>query len=117
MEFNSNFRYDLKVGQVAEQALAEIFENRTVEVKRDLKSKTTGNLFIEYESRGKASGIATSEAEYWCFALEGCFILLTAERLKALVEPLKGTSREKTGGDRNTSKGVLLKITELTTQQ
>lgn len=113
MEFNSNFRYDLKVGQVAEQALAEIFQDKKVEVKRDLKAKVTGNLFIEFESRGKPSGLATSEADYWCFALEDCFILICSDRLKKLIEPLKGTDRQKKGGDKNTSVGVLLKVTDI----
>jgi len=115
MEYNSNFKYDLKVGQVAEQALADILENRTIEVKRDLKAKTTGNVFVEFESRGKPSGIDKSEADFWCFALEDRYVILTAEALKELVEPLKGTKREKRGGDNNSSKGVLLKTHELIT--
>ena len=115
MEYNSNFKYDLKVGQVAEQALADILENRTIEVKRDLKAKTTGNVFVEFESRGKPSGISISEADFWCFALEDRYVILTAEALKELVEPLKGTKREKRGGDNNTPVGVLIKTHELIT--
>jgi len=113
MEYNSNFKYDLKVGQMAEQALGEIFENRKIEVKRDLKAKTTGNVFVEFESRGKASGIAKTEADFWCFALEDRFVILSCEALKAIVEPLKGTSMERRGGDNNTSVGVLVKIKDL----
>ena len=112
MEYNSDFRYDLKVGQVAEQALAKIFEGKKVEVKRDRKAKLTGNVFVEYESRGKPSGLATSEADYWCFVVEETFILLAAERLKEIVEPLKGTDKERRGGDNNTSVGVLIRITD-----
>ena len=113
MKYNSNFKYDLKVGQVAEQELGEMLENKTIEVKRDLMAKVTGNLFIEFESRGKPSGIDKSEADYWCFALETVFILISSENLKARVEPLKGTDKEKRGGDNNTSVGVLLKLTDL----
>lgn len=115
MEFNSDFRYDLKVGQVAEQALAAIFEGKKVEVKRDRKARLTGNIFVEYESRGKPSGISTSEADYWCFVVEETFILLTAQRLKEIVEPLKGTDKERRGGDNNTSVGVLLRIADIIT--
>lgn len=114
MEYCSNFRFDLKVGQVAEEALAEIFENAKVEVKRDLKASTTGNLFIEYKSRGKDSGITTSEAEYWCFALEDVFIITKADYLKTLIEPLKNTKADVRGGDKNTSRGVLLPLRHLT---
>ena len=113
MEYNSNFKYDLKVGQVAEQALADILENKTIEVKRDLKAKTTGNVFVEFESRGKPSGIAKSEADFWCFVLEDHYIIIPAEELKKIVEPLKGTHREKHGGDNNSSVGILLKTHEL----
>ena len=115
MEFNSDFRYDLKVGQVAEQALAAIFEGKKVEVKRDRKARLTGNIFVEYESRGKPSGISTSEADYWCFVVEETFILLTTQRLKKIVEPLKGTDKERRGGDNNTSVGVLLRIADIIT--
>ncbi len=113
MEYNSDFRYDLKVGQVAEQALAAIFEGKKVEVKRDRKACLTGNIFVEYESRGKPSGISTSEADYWCFVVEETFILLTASRLKEIVAPLKGTDRERRGGDNNTSIGVLIRISDI----
>ena len=117
MEYNSDFRYDLKVGQVAEQALAQIFEGKKVEVKRDRKARLTGNIFVEFESRGKPSGISTSEADYWCFVIEETFILITATRLKEIVEPLKGTDKERRGGDNNTSVGVLLRITDLINTQ
>ena len=117
MEYNSDFRYDLKVGQVAEQALAEIFEGKKVEVKRDRKARLTGNVFVEFESRGKPSGISTSEADYWCFVVEETFILLTAERRKEIVEPLKGTNKERSGGDNNTSLGVLIRIADLVNTQ
>ena len=113
MEYNSDVRYDLKVGQVAEQALAAIFEGKKVEVKRDRKARLTGNVFVEYESRGKPSGISTSEADYWCFVVEETFILLTADRLKEIVDPLKGSDKERRGGDNNTSVGVLIRITDL----
>ena len=29
----------------------------------------TGNIFIEYESRGKPSGIATTDANYWIYKI------------------------------------------------
>lgn len=113
MQYNSNFRYDLAVGKVAEEALGEIFENATVEVKTDFKAKTTGNLFIEFKSRGKDSGISTSEADYWCFKIANLFLLIATDDLRVLIEPLKGTTAERTGGDNNTSIGVLLPLNTL----
>nr|BAR32631.1 hypothetical protein [uncultured Mediterranean phage uvMED] len=113
MDYCSNFRYDLKVGQVAEQALGDIFEKSKVEVKRDLKAHITGNLFIEYKSRGKVSGIEKSEADFWCFALENVFILAEKDYVLKLIEPLKNTKADVRGGDNNTSRGILLPIRQL----
>lgn len=113
MEYCSNFRHDLEVGQLAEKALADILENKTIEVKNDLKAMKTGNLFIEFMSRGKKSGIDKTEADYWCFCIGDVFILLETTKLKELVEPLKGTAAERLGGDNNTSVGVLLPLIDL----
>lgn len=113
MDYNSDFRYDLEVGQVSEKALAEIFENKKVEVKRDLKARQTGNLFIEFESRGKPSGIATSEAEYYAFDIGELFIIVSKDNLMAIVSLMIGTTAEVKGGDNNTSLGVLLPINKL----
>ena len=70
MDYNSDFRHDLEVGQLSEKFLADLLENRTIEVKRDFLAAKTGNVFVEYESRGKPSGIATSTADYWAFVLD-----------------------------------------------
>jgi len=113
MDYNSDFRHDLEVGQVSEKALAEIFENKKVEVKRDLMALETGNLFIEFESRGNPSGIATSEADYWAFDIEGVFIIIAKDKLTDIIAPLVGTTAERKGGDNNTSVGVLLPIEKL----
>jgi hypothetical protein len=113
MEFNSDFKYDLKVGQVAEEQLAFILGCK-VEVKNDLKAHVTGNIFIEYQSRGKNSGIATSEAEYYCIVINSTrFIILPKDELKKLCRKYIGTNRDVVGGDSNTSKGILLPLKDL----
>jgi len=114
MEYNNDFRYDLKVGQVAETLLADLLENKKIEVKRDLRALETGNIYIEYESRGKRSGIAKSEADYYCYFIsDSRMFLITTEDLKALCRKYIGTNRDRKGGDSNTSKGILLPITDL----
>jgi len=113
MKYCNNFRHDLEVGQLAEKELGNIFENSTIEVKNDLKAPKTGNLFIEYMSRGKLSGISTTEADYWCFYVGEVFMIIPTAKLKAIVEKLKDTNAERLGGDNDTSMGVLLKITDL----
>jgi len=64
MQFNSDFRYDLKVGQLEEKWLAELLQSKTLEVKRDFKASQTGRVFVEFFCRGKPSGVATTEADH-----------------------------------------------------
>lgn len=113
MEYCSDFRYDLKVGNVKEEELAEIFLNKKIEVKHDRLSLSTGNIFVEYESRGKKSGISKSEAEYYCWAFGDTFHIIKTKDLKERCRKYIGTDRDIVGGDNNSSKGILLPITEL----
>jgi hypothetical protein len=113
MNFNSDFRYDLEIGQIYEKQLNDLF-GKKIEVKRDFKCLETGNIFVEYESRNKKSGLASTEAEYWCYWLsdEHCIFIKT-ERLKQMCRKYIGTNRDILGGDLNTSKGILLPIIDL----
>lgn len=113
MEYNSNFKYDLKIGQKGEKKLAEILENKTIEVKTDLRAKETGNVYVEYKSRGKLSGLATTEADYYCFIIEDNLHLIETNKLKDLCRKYRHTKRDTWGGDDDTSKGILLPINEL----
>ncbi len=113
MNYNNDFRHDLEVGQIKEKELGNIFNNSKVEVKYDLQALQTGNVYVEYFSRGKSSGIATSQADYYCFAFGSTFHLIKATDLKERCRKYIGTSRDKKGGDSNTSKGILLPIKEL----
>lgn len=113
MEFCSDFRYDLEVGQLAEHALADVLVNKRIEVKSDKLAHKTGNVFVEYESRGKRSGIAITQADYYCFEVQGTFILISVPRLKIIARKYIGTDHDIRGGDKNTSKGVLLPVLDL----
>ena len=85
MEYNNDFRYDLKVGQLSEQMVGDLLSNRTIEVKADKIAKRTGNVFVEYESRGKPSGISKTEAEFYCFVVEDLILFIPTEKLKKLM--------------------------------
>ena len=113
MNYNSDFKYDLKVGQVAEKELGVIFNGKRIEVKRDLQAHITGNVYIEYESRGKKSGISTTEAEYYCIVVKERYILILTHELKQMCRKYLGTGRDRLGGDNNTSKGILLPLSDL----
>ena len=114
MEFNSDFRYDLKVGQLQEKWLAELLSSKKIEVKRDFKASRTGKVFVEFFCRGKPSGISTTEAEFWAFILDGeTVILLPTEKVKSLVEEAKQSGKVVSGGDSNVSQGALIKLERL----
>jgi len=115
MKQNSDFRYDLKVGQVKEKELADILSTKTIEVKYDLQALKTGNVFVEYYNlrSNKPSGISTTEADYYCFAIKDTFHLIKTDVLKNRCRKYIGTKKDILGGDENTSKGIILPINEL----
>jgi len=113
MNYNNNFEYDLKVGQVKEKELGNILENKTIEVKSCVDA--IFNVFIEYESRNKPSGISTSKADYYCFFLKNAIVLISLDNIKLKSRKYLNTKRDVKGGDNNTSKGILLPIKELIT--
>jgi hypothetical protein len=116
MNYNSDFRYDLKIGREGEEKIAHIFQTSVekLEVKRDLKAIKTGNLYFEYESRGKKSGIATTIADYIFIIVEGSVggLFFETQKLRDVLRPLIKTHTV-LGGDSNTSKGILISISQL----
>lgn len=109
------FDLDLKYGQVKEKIVADMLQDKKIEVKseRGMWLKT-GNIAIEYESYGKPSGIATTESDYWFHNLcvdEKVYATLVfkTDMLKQIVEQ---TNDKKTvsGGDHNASKMYLMNI-------
>ena len=104
-----------------EDVLSKILTDKTIEVKSEREIwKTTGNIAIEYMSRGKLSGIATTEADWWAHLLiDGDnihgIIMLPVPELKSKIKKMKklGIAQEKAGGDDDTSRLVLLPITQI----
>ena len=113
MDYNNDFKYDLALGQLGEGWLGHLLSSKTIEVKFDFGCYRTGNFYIEYESRGKKSGIATTEATHWAFIIEDIesIIIIETERLKRLAREYYHNSVK--GGDNNTSKMVLIPIVNL----
>ena len=121
MKFNNDKRFDLDLayGQVFEKKVADILVNSKVEVKTEKdKWKSTGNIVIEFESRGKPSGLVTTEADYW---IHNCAIgdeivfsiLLKVSTLRKYIT--NNNPRVVRGGDDMTSKLYLIKLTDLVT--
>ncbi len=83
-----------------------------IEVKADLSAKDTGNLYIEYASYGKPSGLSISKANYW-FIFEVIddkkekynLYKFTIDELKILIQGCKTITN---GGLKGYSNGYLL---------
>jgi len=131
MDFNSDFKFDLQLGQLGESFIARLLQDKTIEVKFDFGTHRTGNFYIEYESRGKSSGIATTQATYWILIAaseHGCrlknnmselqkedilfAVMMETDRLKHLCRT-QYYRKDVPGGDDNTSKGILIKSDKL----
>ena len=119
---DSKFDIDLKYGQIREQLFADIMEGKElVEVKTERgKWQRTGNIAIEWMSREKLSGIATTEADWWAHFLAvdddtKAVIIMRVPELKARIKELKklGIARDTRGGDDDTSRLVLLPLKHL----
>lgn len=118
MEHNSDFKYDLKAGNLGEGLVAALLSFCKIEVKTDSWVDKSGNIAVEFESRGKPSGIAHSEADWWAFVLDGehkkeIIIFIEAERLKKIARHYYQKGNVKEMGDSNTSKAVLIPLSEL----
>ena len=100
---DSRFDVDLAFGNIREERVADIFENKKIEVKTERGIWTrSGNIAIEIEWNGKPSGIMTTQADYWFHILEKdeqeiCMISLPIEKLRQLV--LSTQFRRVKGGD------------------
>tara|TARA_R110000772_G_scaffold198298_1_gene308994 strand:+ start:50 stop:475 length:426 start_codon:yes stop_codon:yes gene_type:complete len=112
------FDIDLEYGKVREQQVADMLQDKKIEVKseRDVWQKT-GNIAIEYESYGKPSGINATESDYWfhnlCIGSETfATIVFDTTSLKRIIENLD-SKRSVSGGDNNASRMYLLNLQKL----
>ncbi len=112
------FDLDLQYGQVREQQVADMLQDKKIEVKseRDVWQKT-GNIAIEYECYGKPSGINATESDYWfhnlCIGDETfATIVFDTTSLKRIINNLD-KKRSVSGGDNNAARMYLLNLQKL----
>lgn len=117
-EDRKKFDIDLAYGEVREKAIADMLQNKKVEVKseRGMWVKT-GNIAIEYESYGKPSGIEATESDYWFHNLcvgDDIYATLVFEtkQLKKILEVIP-SKKSVSGGDHNASRMWLLPLRNL----
>lgn len=128
---NYNFNEDLPVAIETEkevaQIMAKIYDARilkfehsnkydilarikgteyTFEIKEDFMSWKTGNVALEFECRGKPSGINTTEADFYIYKIHGKngvhFYLFKIENILKMVSD-KAWFRVVNGGDKDSN--------------
>ena len=83
-------------------------KNMGIEVKRDEKSKYTGNLVIEIEFNGKPSALSTTKADYWVFYDGDNYIWITPTMLKDLTQTCGNVVEFIGNGDTKPKKAYLM---------
>jgi len=114
----SDWDIDLKFGEDSEHRIKEMLSNGDkleIKTERD-KWYDSGNIYVEIESRGKASGLETTKADYWVINLnknnkDYCKLFFEIEDFKKITH--KYRYKLVNGGDNGTSKGYLIPIKEL----
>jgi|TARA_E500000318_G_scaffold14319_1_gene13958 hypothetical protein len=117
-EDRKKFDLDLEYGQVREDRVADMLQNKKIEVKSERGIwMDTGNIAIEYQSYGKPSGIEATESDYWFHHLcinneEFCTLVFKTDVLRKIVKDLN-TCKSVSGGDHNASRMYLLSLQKL----
>ena len=110
----TKFTKDLSYGKKHEKLVMKSMEN--FELKTDRMAHKTGNVYVEFQSRGRDSGIRTSKSDTWIFKIVSngdrhlFSIHIPLSRLKKLVSK---DYRVVPGGDNLTSRGYLVPLTDL----
>jgi hypothetical protein len=93
--YEPRFDLDLSFGEVAEHRLKEALASQ-IEVKRDTYCARTGQHFVEFECKGRPSGVSTTQAKWWALMTPcGSFVLCEVDRLRLLVDEARLAGRIK----------------------
>jgi len=112
------FDLDLSYGKVREQRVADMLQDKKIEVKSERNMwARTGNIAIEYECYGKPSGISSTESDYWFHNLcigDNTFATLVFDvpSLKRIIDNLD-EKRTVSGGDNGASRMYLVNLQKL----
>ena len=123
-EDRKKFDIDLQYGQVREKIVADMLQDKKIEVKSERGMwLQTGNIAIEYESYGKPSGINATDSDYWfhnlCVGDEvfGTLVFETKMLKKIINASINANQvRSVSGGDHNASKMYLINIQNIFSQ-
>lgn len=115
-----DFDVDLSRGQRSESELRDLLlkQGGRVEVKTDLQTARTGNVYVEYECQRqdgwKHAGILESKSDWYAFRLPNGWILCPKDELKtAIFEAGLGRQASERDGSHPTH-GFVVPIHDLT---
>jgi len=117
MEKGKDNRFDIALNKEIEheQAVSDFLnefgkslvgQSDAIEIKHDYKTVKTGNVFIEFECRGKQSGILTTKSDWYVFKLDPLLVIAPTSWIATFMEsyPIG------IGGDDDKSYGYLVPI-------
>lgn len=142
MEFANgqyDFKKDIITGEQGQKFIREFLENKgfiymdecntneydlkmsygdkcyTYEIKTDVYKVNTGNMVIEFESRGKPSGISVTKADFFVtyFPFLGEIWNISSDGLKKLIANIKPRIFEHSGDQNSNTKLYRLKKSEV----
>ena len=125
LTYHKGKKFDIQLSEalIEERRLGEIFLHSRIgrvelKVERWLWERT-GNICIEYWNRGKPSGIATTQADYWVHGLKRndallCYFMFPVANLRDIVRSKIITGVDvKFGGDDGASRTVVIRLSDL----
>ena len=119
LALNKKFDIDLAYGLAAENKLYHHIAGSKIELKTERDSwQATGNVAIEFEYRGQPSGIAVTQATFWCHELRRnnytlLYLMFPTWKLKQICRKYYSQNGYVIGGDNKASKMILLPIKDL----
>ena len=121
INYNNNNKFDIQLreAQKCENELGQRLLGAKIELKTEQHLwEKTGNIAIEYECRGKPSGIAVTEAQFWAHELRRenqtvVYIMTEVEALKRVCRKYYQEGKIISGGDDNASRLILIPLQEI----
>jgi hypothetical protein len=114
-DIKKNFRKDIQRGNEQQTLVMDVFEGDSFEIKSDFMAHRTGNIAIEFQCRGKDSGIRKTESKHWVYKITepDIIIVFSTEKLRKFVEDNMGNYKVIMGGDDKSSKMMLIPLKEI----
>lgn len=115
---------DFSFGKIREAVFEKLLRSKRVECKSNPKCRETGNVAFEFQQRGRPSGLAKTEAEFYGVEFaQDCWLLVPTAKIKDICARAFRFKDErgnkpyiKMGGDFNQYANIVIPVTELVAQ-